>query len=477
MHNVEAEAALLGAMMIDNRIVDTVRTFLRPGDFHEYIHERVYTKILQFRDKERVANPVTLRPAFALDPSMQSLGGPGYLAQLTGNSAALVGARDFAEQVHELSVLRQMDEAAVKLRSRLNDTSEETDVPAALAEFEMTVAAIDAVGNTVPTRSIDELWGDVEDDVDDLAAGKEAAGFLINQYTDANAVIGRMDAGDYIILGGRPSMGKTAVAVAIALGAADAGHGVDLLSLEMVGKRIARRAVAQIIYREGRSPTYAQLSDGKMTPAQRDLVRQGRKRIEEYPLTISDPDEMFIEDLDAHIKRMKRRFARKGVPLRLLIIDYLGKLKSRGKYFNANDRVTFISEMIKACAKKNGIAIIALAQLGRAVEQREDKRPLLSDLRDSGSLEQDADVVCYVYRDEYYRQREKPPANNVAKMEAWHLEMEACRDRLEFYSAKKREGPLIKKTGWFKLDAQAVRPESWNYGEDLFAQKTEDLPF
>jgi replicative DNA helicase len=475
-HNIQAEAALLGALMIDNALIDEIRTKLKMGDFFEEVHGRIYQAIIVLSDKGSAANPITLRPYFERDTTLKQLGGSAYLAQLTGNSAALIGARDFANQVLELSQMRALLVVANDARAALQDTSNFDPLSDIVANIDRALSETMIQPESMRTVSLGKAWDEAFAEMEAAERGEEQSGILIKQYEDWNTICGRMDAGDLIYLAARPSMGKSAVAFAVAVGAAAAGNATEIFSLEMNRRRVLNRIIANQIFTPERTSNYKNLTEGKLTKVDRAAIERMRAQIDEWPIHISDPDTMKVENVASAIRRRQRYWSARGKELKLVVIDYLGRLDTIAKFNSQNDRVTHISKTLKAAARQCGVALIVLCQLSRGLEQREDKRPVLADLRDSGSLEQDGDVVVFVYREEYYLRGAEPPAANQDKWGKWDIDMQAARNRMELYSAKRREGALVKRTGWFFTDHQALRPSDYRYGEDLFNRSDRDGP-
>lgn len=472
--NVEAEAALLGAMMIDNRIAEQFQVQLSADDFFEPIHGEIWTSMLALMGKGIVANPVTLRPMFEHDETMKQLGGPAYLVQLTGNPAAIIGASGFVAQILNLSKRRKLLMALDEANAIILDPKELDAIEDVVADIDRALSETGVQPTTMRTIGIGAAWDEAYERMAAAERGEEQPGILIKQYDDWNAVVGRMSPGDYILLGARPSMGKSGVAFAVAVGAATAGHATELLSLEMSRDPVMNRIIANQIFVPDRTSPYSVLTGGKFTSVDRHAILSMREQMQDLPLHISDPATMYVENLASHIRRRQRYWKARGKELKLCIVDYLGRLQARGKFNSPNDRVTYISNHIKSAAKQTGVPIVALAQLSRGVEQREDKRPVLADLRDSGALEQDADTVVFVYRDEYYLRGHEPPSANREKWEKWDTDMRGARDRLELYSAKRREGALVKRTGWFFTEHQAIRTSGYRYGDDLFTRADQD---
>lgn len=476
--NVEAEASLLGALMIDNRLVEDV-TFLTTADFFEPMHGKLFEKIQELAHRGQVANPVTLRPYFMADEDMKQLGGPAYLAQLTGSGAALIGARDFAQQIKELTYLRQLYGVCTEFAERALDTSEDVDPATILAQLDAEISTIGVQADRMRSATIAEAWDEVEAEMDEIDDGAEPAGFTIKGLNDWNAIVGRMEEGDLIYLGARPSMGKTAVGLAVAAGAAAAGQPTELILLEGDRRKATRRIMANMIYRPGVTSTYEQLSAGKRTMHDRAAMREAREVLNSWPLFVDDPDQMNVEEIVPAIRRRQRKLARKGQTLKLVVIDYLGRLGTAKQFKSERDQVSYISRKLKEAAKVCKVVLVVLVQLSRTLESRDNKRPMLADLRDSGSLEQDADTVVFLYRDEYYLERTEPPKEKHEKWNKWADEMTAVRDQLEMYSSKRREGALLKKLAKFFTAFQAIRDHNffgWQSNASPFGMLSDDEP-
>lgn len=453
-HNVEAEAALLGGLMIDNRLVDHVH-MLEPQHFSVSIHAEIYVAIRDRVARNQIANPVTMRPMFEHHEDLKELGGGAYLAQLTGSGAAVIGARDFAQQIMDLYELRCI---RTKMREAIARSSGAEDVPPATIVADLESALSETLLDP-PKQTTVTFAQAVKQSIDEIervaSPGEEPAGFAIARYSDWNAVVGRMEAGDFILLGARPSMGKTAVGVTVALGAAENGIGTDFLSLEMDLHKATRRALAAMIYDPDDPLPYADLIAGKLKRPHWGRLSDAKYAIQDLPLTISDPPLMAVEDVAPHIRKRKREFEKRGVQLQLEVLDYIGRLTTRKKLQGETEIVSYISRGLKDAAKETGVALVALSQLSRAIETRENKRPMLSDLRQSGSLEQDADTVAFLFREEYYLERAEPK-RDTEKWNTWAAELADARDNMEIYSSKRREGALTKRTSKFLTTYQAV---------------------
>jgi replicative DNA helicase len=452
--NVEAEAALLGALMIDNRLVEDVQLKLRPDHFFEPLHGRIYESILRMTDANRVANPVTLKPMFDGDEAMKEVGGPAYLAQLTGSGAAIIGARDFAAQIYDLALLRALVGVGRDLVEGALDTSEEI---APLEQIEKAETELYKVAEEGGAEGKAKSFAEATKEALQMAERALNSGGHLSGLTTGleamNSKIGGLHRSDLIIVAGRPGMGKSSLATNMAFAAAQrflrdqedgiapekgAGAPVALFSLEMSADQLATRILA-----EQSGITAENLRMGRITQHEfRDLARAAAE-LQSLPLYIDDTPGLTIAALRTRARRLKRQ---KGIGM--VIVDYLQLLQGTGRNNNDN-RVNEISEIsrgLKTLAKELDVPVVGLSQLSRAVEQREDKRPQLSDLRESGSIEQDADIVLFIYREDYYLKAVEPDfplpeeVEKQAKYEAWKEKYDPVAGRAEIIVAKQRHG-------------------------------------
>jgi replicative DNA helicase len=472
--NVEAEAALLGALMIDNRLAEDIQLKLRPDHFHEPLHGRIYEAILKLVDRNMVANPVTLRPMFEADEEMKELGGPAYLAQLTGSGAAIIGARDFADQVYELALLRALVGVGRDMVEQALDTSQDVDPKGQIETAEAALYRVaEEGGGDGGVKSFAEATRlAVQMAEKALNTGGGLSG-ITTGFDTINAKTGGLHHSDLVILAGRPGMGKTALATNIAFNAArrmvqdledgiaaekSAGAGVAFFSLEMSADQLATRILAE----QSGIPSES-LRMGKISQQDFRNLARAAADLEGLPLYIDDTPGLTIAALRTRARRLKRQ---RGVGL--IVVDYLQLLQGTGRSSNDN-RVNEISEIsrgLKTLAKELSVPVLALSQLSRAVEQREDKRPQLSDLRESGSIEQDADIVFFVYREEYYvasREPKRPVDGDDPKVgdahAEWARDMERVYGLSELIIGKQRHGA----TGKIKLkfESKVTRFSDW----------------
>jgi replicative DNA helicase len=445
--NVEAEAALLGALMLDNRLVEDVGLRLKPHHFHEELHGRIYDSILKLTDKNMVANPVTLRPMFEADEAMKQVGGAGYLATLTGSGATLIAARDFAQQIYDLALLRALIGVGRDLVDSALDTSEEV---APLQQIERAESELYKVAEEGGAEGKAKSFAEATRDALQTAERALNSGGHLSGVTTGleslNGKIGGLHNSDLIIVAGRPGMGKSALGTNIAFAAAQrflrdvedgiepeksAGAPVAMFSLEMSADQLATRILA-----EQSGISSENLRMGKISKQEFRQLARAAAELESLPFYIDDTPGLTIAALRARARRLKRQ---KGIGM--VIVDYLQLLQGTGRNSNEN-RVNEISEIsrgLKTLAKELNVPVIGLSQLSRAVEQREDKRPQLSDLRESGSIEQDADIVLFIYREDYYLAA-RQPADDHPDFASWQEEMGRVYGLAEILVSKQRHG-------------------------------------
>ncbi len=384
--NIEAEAALLGALMIDNRLVEDVMMRLGPQHFSQDLHGRIYEAILKLSDRRMAATPVTLKPMFDADPAMLELGGPAYLATLTQNSAALLAARDFAQQIYDLALLRELIKVGRDMASNAADTSEDVSP---LTQIETAEMALYKVAEAGEVSGSVKTFGQATREAIDMADRAMKSGGHLSGYTTGltalNEKIGGLHKSDLIILAGRPAMGKTALATNIAFACAmrhvqDVARGVDpektsgapvaFFSLEMSSDQLATRVLA-----EQSNVSSEALRMGKISHDEFQRLARAAGDLSGLPLFIDDTPGISIAALRTRARRLKRQHK-----IGLIVVDYL-QLLTGSRAGGSENRVQEISEItrgLKTLAKELQVPVLALSQLSRAVEAREDKRPQLS---------------------------------------------------------------------------------------------------
>lgn len=455
---VETEAALLGALMVDNRLFDRVADAVAADDFYEPTHQRIFATIEREVVAGRPANPVLLRPLFESDPGIIELGGATYLAQLTGSGAGLIGTIEFAKQIRDLSKRRRLRAEMQMLVERVEDLGVESFTPVEELVDSIDAAMVAALQRENHAKSCTALkaFDRTLEEIDAEARGEAPTGLAVHGFDDWNALTGNMRRGEVIILAGRPSMGKTAIALSTALGSARAGHGTLFVSLEMSVNELMKRAISDLIFEYSQSASYENVQKGNFTAFDRERLARARADIAHWPLILHQDAGLRVGRLGMMIRRYQRQLKGKGKTLDVVFIDYLGLVRADGNKQKRYEEISEVSRTIKTLARELDVAIVLLAQLNREVERREDKRPQLHDLRDSGEIEQDADTVLFAYREEYYLERSEPDRGDK-KREAWETAMDAARDRVELISAKVRKGKIGRRNCYFFAAHQAVR--------------------
>jgi replicative DNA helicase len=446
LHNLEGECELLGTLLRDNSVFDLVADVIAATDFAEPLHQRIYETALHEAMAGRTANPVTLKAHFADDPAIKDLGGTGYLIRLTGETYSLTPPLQLARHLRELSRRRAMRHALSEAATACLEPKTSLAAVAALADTAVR-AADDAVAQVT---SAAECLGEMID-----ALGTPVEGVKCHTIPPFDELVGVLEPAHLVVLAGRPGMGKTAVALSYARGAAQAGDGVLFVSHEMNRRQLAGRMAAEVCFDRERVPYHA-IRDRRLNDADKRRVVDAWSRIQKLPLVIADKVEPSTGALASLVRSQARRFAARGTKLRLVIVDYLQLMRPSTPANSRYEIITEVSIALKKIATDNDVAVMALAQLSREVEKRADKRPDLADLKESGQIEQDADSVVFLHRPEYYLAKARPPEHDE-KFPAWEQDMEAERGRIEFILAKQRHGAVGVAVGTFYGAYQAVR--------------------
>ena len=449
-HNEEAEQALLGALLVNNKVYEKVSEFLKPEHFGNPAHGRIYEAIVKLVERGQIANPVTLKGYFEQDGDLTQVGGAAYLAKLASSVVSIVNAEDYGHSIHDLHMRRELIDLGERM---VNDAYKQDIDISALDQVESAEQELFELATTGDVKG-----GFVAFKVSLMAAINTAEQAFKRDspitgcttgLRDLDRKLGGLHPSDLLILAGRPSMGKTALATNIAFAAAKAYHRtggkegavVGFFSLEMSAEQLANRILAD----------EAQVASDKIRRGElrdTDFPRfvEAAQALSSVPFFVDDTPALSVSALRTRARRLKRTHG-----LGLLVIDYLQLMRGSGAK-NQENRVQEISDItrgLKAVAKELNIPVIALSQLSRAVEQREDKRPLLSDLRESGSIEQDSDVVMFVFREQYYLERAEPsrrPEESDDKFndryQQWQQRCEEVHNTGETIIAKQRHGPI-----------------------------------
>lgn len=446
--NIEAEQSLLGALLYDNRGFERVGDNLTAAHFYEPFHARLYAAIENYVLKGMLADPILLADNFSADPAFQELGGRDYLIDLWDHAPPIANIPDYAKRIYDLAVRRDL----IRIGGEIIHTAQAADeemsaaqqIEAAERELFLTAKSKTTVGledfSSVLSRS-------VETAINAFAREGEMAG-LSTGLVDLDKKLGGLRPENLIILAARPSMGKTALATNIAFHVAKnyefetgadgfrkttKGGVVAFFSLEMSSEELGLRILADV----------AGISSDRMTKGDLDINELSRLRdvaveIQAAPLYMDGTGAISIANLTTRARRLQRT-----VGLDLVVVDYLQLVTTGGggRHQSPQERVSEITQGLKKLAKDLGVPVVALAQLSRAVENREDKKPMLADLRDSGSIEQDADVVLFVYREAYYLERAQPKEGSIEHM-AWEEQLERAKGEADVIIGKQRHGSI-----------------------------------
>ncbi|MBE3637025.1 replicative DNA helicase [Mangrovicoccus algicola] len=447
-HSIEAEQQLLGAILTNDRVFDRVASILKSDHFYDPVHGRIFEIAASRFAKNALVSPVTLGAFLEDDPGLAELGGPAYLARLAGAAISTFAAADYAQLIHDMYMRRQLMQLGRDISERARRVEADSEPKDQIVQAEQALYAMGEQGQA--SKGFTSFLRAVTEAVNVANAAYQRDGGLAGISTgldDLDKKLGGLHRSDLLILAGRPSMGKTSLATNIAFNIAKAykkgtlpdgtegavnGGVVGFYSLEMSSEQLAARVLS-----EASEVPSEQIRRGDMTEAEFRRFVEAAKTLESCPLYIDDTPALPISQLAARARRLKRTHG-----LDALIVDYLQLVRPASAKDSRVNEVSEITQGLKAIAKELNIPVVALSQLSRAVESREDKRPQLSDLRESGSIEQDADVVMFVYREEYYKEREKPSDDNLEAMAKWQETMERCHGKAEVILGKQRHGPI-----------------------------------
>lgn len=429
----EAEQYVLGAILLHPEAIGLVASAGGASLFFDGAHAEIYRQAADRDRRGLLVSPVALSQwAKGYEP-LNELGGAAYLARVAGISPGMKTLPHYIETLAEMKAARDL--AAVVNTAAHDLTKGEKPTADIAGALEASLATTERKSSRAPVSMMQATIKAVENAVS--AMNGEETGAVATGIDALDRILSRLYPGDVIVLGGRPSMGKTAVALSIGLNVARAGHGVVIGSFEMNPEALAERAIAEASPDHGAALNYTSMRQGNLTPQQVDSMKSAARAVSELPITFLSREFTEIGALFAGAKQAKRML---GDNMKLLIVDYLQLMRSSKS--NRFEEITDISIALKSLAGQLNIPVIALSQLSRKCEERADKRPMLSDLRESGQIEQDADAVLFCFRHEYYLEREEPDQGNHEKHEAWRRAKEAARNRLEIIVAKQRQGAI-----------------------------------
>ncbi|HZT88082.1 MAG TPA: replicative DNA helicase [Stellaceae bacterium] len=480
-YNTEAEQALLGAILINNGAYSRVSEFLLPEHFGNAVHGRIYAAIAKLIERGQIANPVTLKSLFDQDGALAEIGGAQYLARLAASAVTIINAEDYGRAIHELHLRRQLigigeDVVNDAYRQDLDDPARDQIERAEAKLFELASIGQSEGGFQPFSQALTTAILNAE------AAFKRSGKTIgvATGFTDLDKKLGGLQPSDLVILAGRPSMGKTTLATNIAFTAAKAyrsarlpdgrieaedGAVIAFFSLEMSAEQLATRILA-----EESGTSSDRIRRGEVRHEDFDRFVAASQQLAAVPMFIDDTPGLSVSAIRTRSRRLKRQQG-----LGLIVIDHIQLLRPSGQSRASENRVQELSDItrsLKALAKELDVPVLALSQLSRAVEQREDKRPLLADLRESGSIEQDADVVMFIFREEYYLSRAEPmrrPEENDDRYNdryaRWQERLEHVHSLSEVIIAKHRHGPIGKVI--LRFDPETTKFENFADGDHL----------
>ena len=448
--NLEAEQALLGSILINNDIIDEISTIVNSSIFYDPAHIKIYEVIESLNNKGMIANPITLKNFFEKDNMLNEVGGTEYLVKLTRFSGSIKQAIDYAKIIHEMYLRRELVLVSDKLSSdTLNASSQEKNAEKIIEDTEKSLYDLAERGTF--SQSYLKFNKALDQTIRMATLAMQSDQGIVGMPTglsDLDEKLGGLHKSDLIILAGRPSMGKTALATNIAFNASQyilsrqTKSSVAFFSLEMSSEQLSTRILSE----QARIKS-DDIRRGKVTEEEINRYIETSRNIYNLPLFIDETPAITIAALSNRARRIKRLHG-----LGLIVVDYIQLMRSSS---NKNEgRVQEISEItqgLKALAKELSVPVLALSQLSRAVEQRDDKQPQLADLRESGSIEQDADVVMFVYREAYYLERKQPKLGSIEHAE-WQSKMNDVNGLADIILGKQRHGP----TGTVKVEFEGI---------------------
>ena len=445
-HNMEAEQALLGAILVNNDAMHYVNSSMRPEHFYVPVHQRIFTAIQSFFDKGLIANPITLKSYFDQDEGLKEIGGSSYLAKLAAAAVVVINVKDYSNIVYDSAQKRSLISIGEEVVNNAYQDKLDLSANDQIEHAEQKLFNLASEGSAENSfRSIKYSMIEAIERTEHAYRNSDRVIGVPSKLTDLDKLLGGFHKSDLVILAGRPSMGKTALATTIAHRASEYFYeeslrtpdkkpmSVGFFSLEMSSEQLASRILSG-----SSNLSSGKLRKGDLTSDEFSMLVTESNRLSQLPFHIDDTPALSIAALRARARRLKRVHN-----LGMLVIDYLQLVRGSSAASQANrvQEVSEITQGLKAIAKELDIPVIALSQLSRAVEQRDDKRPQLSDLRESGSIEQDADVVMFVFREEYYLMRQMPREDSP-KFQDWQTEMEKVHGIAEVIVAKHRNGAI-----------------------------------
>ncbi len=471
-HDNEAEEILLGSLLSDNTSFEIIENNL--SDYHFFVPMlgRIYKAIYELINKDQIANPLTLDHYFSDDDAFNKIGGKDYLIRLCEGNLGSSVVKDYSNLILELYNKREL----VKIAHEIYASSKKLDYDKTSLElieevesslYNLTEKDSSEGSNLVAfTESVNLAMLTAEK----AHKNKGKLSGVSTGFLDIDDLLGGLHKSDLVVLAGRPSMGKTALATNISFNAASnsiENKSVAFFSLEMSAEQLANRILA-----EQSSLSSDQIRRGKLSKEDFQSLSKISKEISNNKLFIDDTPAISVPMLRTRARRLKRKLENE---LGLIVVDYLQLMRGTKRFENRVQEISEITQGLKSIAKELNVPILALSQLSRAVEQREEKRPQLSDLRESGTIEQDADVVIFIYRQEYYQERAEPKLTGTEssvsfheKYSKWQENLKKCKNIADIIVAKQRHGPI----GNLQLHFEAKLTKFSNYTSNEYQPNT-----
>lgn len=466
-HSIECEQALLGAVLINNRAMERVTEIVAASQFYDPLHGQIFEAMQRMIGANRLVTPVTLGPTFTGEMVTDDLTVPQYLGRLAAHATTIINVAEYARTIADLALRRALIAIGQTLAHRAADIRSDDAPPALIEQVEADLFALVRTGPADHSVSLAGAAARVLTEMEAAYARPGQMRGLSTGLIDIDDKMGGLENSDLIILAGRPSMGKTALAVNIAHYIATHGRPdesgevkpafVDFYSLEMSDVQLAARILSERTGISTRAMRRGTFSEDEYRTARAQV-----QALQSAPFEIDYSGGISIAQLAARARRRKRRHN-----TALIVVDYLQLLAGSSKAgANRVQEVTEITVGLKALAKELDVPIIALSQLSRKVEERADKRPQLADLRDSGSIEQDADIVMFVYRDDYYLERSPPDEDDMAATAEWRQKMANAAGKAEVFIAKHRHA----ETGTVQLSFDGRTTRFGNLARDNYGR-------
>jgi len=447
--NIEAEQALIGSTMVNNDIIDEISNIVNHKNFYDPLHSKIYNLIENLHNKGMIANPITLKNSFENDAALSEIGGTEYLVKLTRFSSSVKQSIDYAKIVHEKFVKRELVQISETLSDEAVDETIDKTGENIIQDTEKSL--FDLAERGTFHQSFLKFNQALDQTIEMATNAMKSDHGIVGVPTGLNDLderLGGLHRSDLVIIAGRPSMGKTALATNIGYYAAkkilddNKKSSIAFFSLEMSSEQLSTRILSE----QSRIKSN-DIRRGKVTEEEFNRLIETSRNIHDLPLYIDETPAITISTLSNRARRIKRLFG-----LDLIIVDYIQLMTTSSKRYDGRvQEISEITQGLKALAKELSVPVLALSQLSRAVEQRDDKKPQLSDLRESGSIEQDADVVMFVFREEYYLERKEPKLGTIEHGE-WQAKMNEIIGSADIIIGKQRHGP----TGNIQVEFEGI---------------------